>query len=834
MHSPATLGYFSAPPDHFWEWDCGTGQGDEAVVWHDDRAAIALQMELNLLLKGLEPTGLPPMGSILLVLDAAREVWDTDRMRDRISKASLRFIGGKELPTGVVSMWPMVSRGLQQIRALPGELRSGVPARQRLLQMVFEDCDVRLPTNLSEEVMSQFVETPSLAVFQQPTPGLNGIARLLRDLSVLEKIFRAWPDSGLEQRLRTGVDGTVSTQLDLPLDELAPDGVPDVPAELLDALEQEGGELAQVAGLVRHMSAILHVPKPVARQEELPVGGVSDISNRGDPSRLLMTELAWDDMTFAVRLAQGEALYTRRESPPSEPPPRRLVLLDTGIFMWGKPRLFGLGAALALLRQKGAESTGGQVLTLAEGGFIPVELDTVPQVREQLGRLDPLPHVGRALTVLLQEAPQLFDPNTEVFLITSPEGLAPVARLAEWQGLACRVPLHSLQVDRGGGVVLARHSLAGSRSLSQARIDLDELLEGASTAVPASVALTSSSGLLPQFYRQWPWPLYHPSPPQPDKAFSLGEKGYVGISDAQVVCWWAPRGNNGRVISPEVPQGTLFAVTVDPELSDVVFLLFRSDKPEEVLLITAWLDGRQESSLLRLKTPAYLINGVRMQSGALIVVYETQLEAVSVHDGRVIASTRLSGKDTPWFDGERFQPHGGVGKAARLKSLPTKFERVTPRRHRITDVAHVGFDLAGGLLLQKEKGRVYQLMLDDKGALDWRASASSRPVFRPLQPMTLPDWPDHGLRQAAFPDGRRIIHDPRGFLHVIDKGEHAQELSVVLVKGSTAAWQRKGFFYGEPSLLWGEALGATNTLKILFKTLLREPPAAKTTSATHI
>lgn len=823
MHSPATLGYFSAPPDHFWEWDCGTGQGDEAVVWHDDRAAIVLRMELNLLLKELAPTGLPPMGSILLVLDASREVWDVDRMCDRISKASLRFIGGKELPAGVVSMWPMVSRGLQQIRDLPGELRFGFPARQRLLQMVFEECDVRLPTNLSEDVVSQFVETPSLEVFQQPTPGLNGIARLLRDLSVVEKIFRDWPDGGLEQRLRIGVDGTVSTQLDLPLDEPDPHMLPDVPADLLDALEQEGGEPSQVAGLVRHLAAILHVPKPVARKEDLPVGGVSDISNRGDPSRLLMTELAWDDMTFAVRLAQGEALYTRRESPPSEPPPRRLVLLDTGIFMWGKPRLFGLGAALALLRQKGAESTGGQVLTLAEGGFIPVELDTVPQVREQLGRLDPLPHVGKALTVLLQEAPQLFDPNTEVFLITSPEGLAPVARLAEWQGLACRVPLHSLQVDRGGGVVLARHSLAGSRPLSQARIDLDELLEGGSTAVSASVALTSSSGLLPQFYRQWPWPLYHPSPPQTDKAFSLGEKGSVGISDAQVVCWWAPRGNNGRVISPAVPQGTLFAVAVDPEDNDTVFLLFDSDVSGEVLLITAWLNGKKESLVFKLKALASRITSVRFQSGALVLSQEHVVEAISVQDGRVIASFQTTFDGPPWFDGERFLP-GGTFNPQSLMTKPSEFARVTPKRHRITDVANVGFDLSGGLLLQKEKGRIYQLMLDDKGALDWRVTASSRPVFRPLQPMTLPDWPEHGLRQATFPEGRRIIHDPRGFLHVVDSEGYAQELSVVLVKGSTAAWQRQGILYGEPSLLWGEGQGSTGTLKRLFKKLLRPVP----------
>lgn len=831
MHSPATLGYFSAPPGHYWEWDSGSSAEDGAAIWHDDSAAIVLRPEINCLLKDLAPAGFPPLGSILLVLDASREVWDAARMQDRIRKAALRFIGGDMLPVGVSSMWPTVSHGLKQIRELPEDLRFGVPARQRLLQMVFEGCDVRLPTSLSEAVTTQFLETPSLEVFQQPTPGLNGIARLLRDLSVLEKIFRDWPEGGLEQRLRTGVDGTVSTQLDLPLDEPDTRPVPDVPEDLLDALEQEGGELAQVAGVVRRLAAILHVPKPVARQEDLPVGGVSDISNRGDPSRLLMTELAWDDMTFAVRLAQGEALYTRRESPPSEPPPRRLVLLDSGIFMWGKPRLFGLGAALALLRQKGAESTGGQVLALAEGSFIPVELDTVQQVREQLGRLDPLPNVGRPLLALLRDVPELFDPNTEVFLITSPAGLEPITPLAEWQELACRVPLHSLLVDRGGALALARHSLAGSRLLSQARIDLDELLESGGAVAP-SVSLTSGSGLLPQFYLQRPWPLYHPSPPQLDQAFSLGNRGFIGVSDARVVCWWNLDGNNGRVISPAALKGRLFAVAVDPEDNDIVFLLFNSDVPGEVLLVTAWLNGKKESLVFKLKALAPRITSVRFQSGALILSQEHVVEAISVHDGRVLASFQTTFDGPPWFDGERFQPRGTFNPQS-LMTKPTEFARVSARHHRITNIANVGFDLSGGLLVQKEKGRVYLLELSAKGTLDWNVAPAAKPALRPLTAMVLPDWPDHGLRQATFPDGRRIIHDPRGFLHVIDSGEHAQELSIELVKGSTAAWQRKGFFYGEPSLLWGEQLGANNTLKSLHKTLMRAVPAPKAANATQ-
>lgn len=835
MHSPATLGYLCASPEHYWRWECDFGgPGHESAIWHDEPSTIILRQELTVLLKDLALDGLPPLGSILLVVAAACENWDAGKVRRRIWDAAQRATGNEDVPAGVVNMWRHVGHGLDQIHALPADLRAGGPARQTLLRAVFEGAFNRLPVSISTVVLAQFLETPDLSVFQQPTPELNGLARLLRDLAILDKAFSRWPVSGLEQRLRTGIDGSVSDQLDLPLDVPDDTPVPEVPVDLLEALEQAGGEPGQVAGVVRRLAAILHVPKPMASQEELPVGGVSDITNRGDPSRLLMTELAWDDMTFAVRLAQGEALYMRRESPPREPPPQRLVLLDTGIFMWGRPRLFGLGAALALQRQKGSEAAGGQVVTLAAGRFMAVSLETVEQVRDQLARLEPQPHPGNALTLLLENEAALFTPTTEVFLITTPDALEPVTRVPAWQDLASRVPLHSLVVGRDGALVLSRHSLAGSRVLAQARVDLDELLQGGERAKAASSPareLTHEPGQVPQFYQRQPWPLYIPSPPMPGKTFILPGVGLVGLAECNTLGWWKECFDSGRVLCPVAPTRDLFAVALDPEDENRVFFVFRNEARQEVVIVTAPLSGAEEAAQFTLNASVSRIRGIRMQSGALVIHQSGIVQALSPQDGRVIASTRPTTQATPWFDGEKFSPQGR-SESPKLMTAPMKVPRRHSKRPRITHIEHVGFDSAGGLLVQKEQGRVYHFEIKDNGGLAWIVKTPTRPTLRPLTPMTLPDWPDHGLRQAEFPDGRRIIHDPRGFLHVIDRGEHAQEFSMVLVKGSTAAWQRKGFYYGEPSLLWEEALGANNTLKGIFKTLFRAVPPMKATLKT--
>ena len=64
--------------------------------------------------------------------------------------------------------------------------------------------------------------------------------------------------------------------------------------------------------------------------------------------RLLLSELAHDDLTLAVRIAMNEALYLRRETPPSNPPKHRAVLLDSGIRLWGVPRVFATAVGMAL------------------------------------------------------------------------------------------------------------------------------------------------------------------------------------------------------------------------------------------------------------------------------------------------------------------------------------------------------------------------------------------------------------------------------------------------------------------------------------------------------
>ena len=102
----------------------------------------------------------------------------------------------------------------------------------------------------------------------------------------------------------------------------------------------------------RELLAALRLPRPLVVREDLPIGGVADLTNRGDLDRLLLSELAHDDLTLATRVALNEALYMRREPPLGEPPRTLWLLLDSGVRLWGWPRVFATAAALA---REGAE-----------------------------------------------------------------------------------------------------------------------------------------------------------------------------------------------------------------------------------------------------------------------------------------------------------------------------------------------------------------------------------------------------------------------------------------------------------------------------------------------
>ncbi|GAG03816.1 unnamed protein product, partial [marine sediment metagenome] len=193
---------------------------------------------------------------------------------------------------------------------------------------------------------------------------------------------------------------------------------------------------------------------------------------RGSVDRLLVSELAHDDLTLAVRLALNEALYLRRESPPKTPSQSRSILIDAGIRMWGVPRVFAASVALALAATADDHVTVSAFRATSDR-LARIDLATRQGLVDLLADLEVDAHPGKSLEEFFSESNKN-DAHTDHVIVTS----ADTAEDREFcQSLRCYdVPsLYLATVNRNGEFRLIHQGAHGRRIVCEATLSLDEV-----------------------------------------------------------------------------------------------------------------------------------------------------------------------------------------------------------------------------------------------------------------------------------------------------------------------------------------------------------------------
>ena len=140
------------------------------------------------------------------------------------------------------------------------------------------------------------------------------MASLFDDLKFFSGGLKGLDADALRLRLAIGLDREV-----LPAEVEEPQARK--VRKLLDRLKDDR-ELSGMVRLARNLMAIVHLPRPLDVPDEMPVGGVSDISQRGTLDRLLISELA-QERSYADAAPGDErsALLTARDAA-GKPAPR--------------------------------------------------------------------------------------------------------------------------------------------------------------------------------------------------------------------------------------------------------------------------------------------------------------------------------------------------------------------------------------------------------------------------------------------------------------------------------------------------------------------------------
>jgi hypothetical protein len=429
--------YLSAPNRGLWRW----AEDASVIIWNDD-STVAFREEIVPILQTLAPRALPPFGAVVLLLAACRGKVPT--IQDCGPQATDR----PQLRAQILSDLEQ----LQRIAHLPADLRSHRHARRRLAEAVFEFTQTVRHTR-GDAVLTALKSTSdplTEAELFEPMPlDLHGSQQ--RQIHLVASGLRSLPLDSLALRLRIGLDELPNpAELDPPANQRV--------RSLIESLQQDPEHLA-IARAARDLLAAIQLPRRLGCSEPALPSGYADITQRGPLDRLLLSELAHDDLTLAVRIALNEALYLRHEPARSAPTETLALLLDSGIRLWGIPRILAAAVALALISQTPRQSTV-QAWRAHGTQLEPVDLLSRDGLIRHLAALEPHAHPGLAFPefsraiadlpnprpILITHADALDDPAFRPTLATLPPNSGPA--LIATVDATGRFELHSLPLTR--------------------------------------------------------------------------------------------------------------------------------------------------------------------------------------------------------------------------------------------------------------------------------------------------------------------------------------------------------------------------------------------------
>lgn len=744
--------FFSPPAHHFWRW----ADDGQAVEWKTG-GTICYTADLLNVLRGLEDIGLPPLGTVLILLAACKgKEDDTDlkayleRMAELIHTQHNRSFRA----------YPKARAMLEIIKSLPADLRTGA-ARIHLIRELLDSAGTRsqarrIPPAGARAILDTFSSGRiDYHIFQSSNSSIR--YNLLPEILPLAIASRKFPNTaGLEQHLRGGLPEPPQPA-DLPLPEPAQ-------LDLLDELENDPKTLG-LARLARRLLAALNIPMHARGASDLPIGGVADISNRGDFDRLLLSELAYDDHTLTARLVNNEALFLRREEPPVNLDRRRIILMDTTLKMWGVQRVFALSAALAVARNP-HHVVGVRAYGLGGHEAEEMDLTTKRGVMEAMGQLDSALHCGEALTRFFAQTPRA--EQEDYVLISDADAMRGDAFQAALAAVRERLRF-LLVLHRDGSLEFYEYAGGRGKLIGKPRFDLKTLL----FAPPESkTPADEEADAMPAFFRQSPLPLYFPltaAKLNRGNTYFDSDHGALIVTQHQRLLHWRKDQSGAFELLPYIESGVYcFGFGPDGEIFTLVH------HPDQKCLHFYRFDGAGNTVKIDFKTGFSQVSGLAFDRNVFYVQTPAGIRAIDAPAGILTDPGEEEGVVFTYYQ-------------LKLKRLDFSEIRQFARHNYsvIQRVKEISFTIAGEPAVDGHFLRVV-----DGDRMKWMPGGGAE--VGKVEVRCLPENAMTLLGERRWPDGRRAIADSRGFLHLIPAGNRPQVSILLVADTMTAAWASDG------------------------------------------
>lgn len=406
--------YFQSYENYFWEWTTDedvpddTGYNENNLISIPNVGAIAYRPYVIEVLRELKDQGFPSFGSLLLVLYAIQDGYlNMDGVFYYLKKQNTAFGIDKSADID------LAIRFLENLNSLGSSIKKG-QNKIILLKTIFKNTHNILSSGNSELIIKIFEKRPykisgSAEKKKLVFPVINN------DINALAYLQKKFPTAGSIIEAMKGIVDIPELEDEVVEEETTVETDKDFIQELI-----EEPKTFQVGSLIKRIWSGLKIPMRHLSPGEQPIGGISDMTNKGELHRMLLSEFANEDEVFMNRVANNEALYIQREIPPEENVFERIILIDTSLKNWGTPKVLAFASAIAVIKHPKAHSEC-KVFALGQTN-VPIALDKVEQVIENLNQVSPLLDVSQALETFFDEKHP--EKDLEVFFITHEENLA--------------------------------------------------------------------------------------------------------------------------------------------------------------------------------------------------------------------------------------------------------------------------------------------------------------------------------------------------------------------------------------------------------------------------
>ncbi len=610
------LNYLLAPANAPWRW----AEDGTVLVWRDG-TTIAFRQEVAAVLQRLAPQGLVPFPAVALLLAACRG--KIPKLPDIIGEPKPSSPGkDKLLRTArqqlAVQVEAMLAE-LAKVQQLPADLIGKMAAKSLLAEIVFEAAKVE--RHVAADEILEGLNGPFSDEELNPTAAAGWTVDQVAHLLMLSRGLKAYSPESLRLRMLTGLEGLPgAARLDLNPSEQA--------RELLEQFSRDD-ELAGLARVARELMAAIRLPRRIHQPDQLAIGGVADISNRGPLDRLLLSELANDDLTLATRLALNEALYLRREPPAREPPATLAILLDSGVRLWGVPRVFAVAVALALVARE-RYHTRVSVWRAHGQKVLPVDLLSRRGLVTHLAELETDSNPAEALAAFGnrdQGRTADLDAVEDSILVTHRDTLDdPEFRRS--LSLAPKHPGFIATVDRNGDFQLHAVPLARRPPISQASLNLESLF---AEPKPATRILDRSRFPgLPLIFGMRPFPLLLPVTGRIERLQREGERTVCVTRDDRVLIWQGSS-EGSLQIAAGIPRGKTIWMRGFP---DGRIALLRSHGSQFHYLQADMRGSLETTTFPKIEPPSLILD----EGEVLLLIGRKRTEVRSLHSGELVAT----------------------------------------------------------------------------------------------------------------------------------------------------------------------------------------------------